>query len=302
MDSYVVNRELTLLYAFLAVLLLSFLPCSERRFIAGFSQRYGAHRQLQALLLDSMKLAILTPFTFSSLSLLTVALSIVLEMLFLLARCPFDYSDSFFLFMAMITLLELLLVFLALFSGSNILRLVAGRSLIWSWISMLLWGLFTLVVAYSTGSVCMSSILYSNGSWAFAPSFALFLFSGLFMQMSCSFLFQFIAQRMPLDVEGESELISGVSLEFGGILFALFGAVEYGLSLVALCLMVQWCNGIVGLGFVICWMSMCLIRVKAGRVKVVSMIGMMMYWVYIPMSIVLVSFLLLWHVVSSATQ
>lgn len=286
----IVTGLIFFLYAVLTILLLSFLPCSERRFIAGFSQRYGAHRVFQALLLDSMKLSLLTPFTYSSLSLLSVAFSITLEMLFILARCPLDYSDSFFLFYGLLVLLELLLVFLALFSGSNILRLVAGRSLIWSWISMVLWGAFILLVVHSTGSLCMTSILWDGGSWI--GGFSMLYFSGLLMQVSCCFLFMFLAQRMPLDVEGESELISGVSLEFGGILFALFGAVEYGLSLASLCLMVQWCNVGGGIGFVICWMSMCLIRVKAGRVKVVSMIGMMMMWVYVPLSIVLVSFML----------
>ncbi len=59
------------------------------------------------------------------------------------------------------------------------------------------------------------------------------LFSGIFMQVAMVYLCMLQAQRMPLDTEGESELITGLSLEYGGIMFACFGAVEYGLALTA---------------------------------------------------------------------
>ncbi len=209
-------------------------------------------------------------------------------MLFLLARLPVDLSDCLLVLIAFMLGLELLLVFLSMLAGSQILRLAAGRSLVWSWISLILWGLVVVLVASMSSSLCISALLNSNGGGnaGILPeccSFSLFMFSGLFMQVAMVYLLMFSAQRMPLDVEGESELITGLSLEFGGIMFACFGAVEYGLSLVTLMLMLQWnMPGVFGVTLVWSWMCVCLIRVKAGRVKVAQVWPKMLCWCYFP--------------------
>lgn len=282
-------------------MLLSFLPIAERRFIACYSLRFGAHRPLQGLLLDFGKLAFLSPlshFILPSFTLLAVAFSFVLEMFFLLCRLPVDLSDSLLVLVAFMMALELLLVCLAMLAGSQILRMTAGRNIVWSWISLVLWGMVTVLIASMSSSLCVTALLNSNGSgnMGFIPecfSMSIVLFSGVFMQVAMVYLCMLQAQRMPLDTEGESELITGLSLEYGGIMFACFGAVEYGLALVALVLMVQWnMPGVLGISMCVMWMCVCLIRVKAGRVKVVMMWPMLLCWCYVPLLCCLVFTLL----------